>query len=131
MCMLTIPQFTPLAQISTKGHLIFKWLDVTDMQVKLWTNNPYSNFWPHPALHCGAGYVNFAETTTCCGVTIDNHLSWHAQVDFVKKFIPPKCVRSKKNFLFTKVSLFSKPLYQALLTKYKWGEILLNLCFIA
>ena len=39
---------------------------------------------PLQPLHFGSGFVKLVNSTSCLGVTIDNKLSWHSQVDTVK-----------------------------------------------
>ena len=39
---------------------------------------------PLQPLHFGPGFVKLVNSTSCLGVTIDNKLSWHSQVDVVK-----------------------------------------------
>ena len=39
---------------------------------------------PLQPLHFGPGFVQLVNSTSCLGVTIDNKLSWHSQVDVVK-----------------------------------------------
>lgn len=45
---------------------------------------------PIQPLHFGSDYVNFLETTTCLGVTIDDKLSWRAHVDLVRSSFSKK-----------------------------------------
>ena len=39
---------------------------------------------PLQSFHFGPGFVKLVNSTSCLGVTIDNKLSWHSQVDVVK-----------------------------------------------
>ena len=39
---------------------------------------------PLQPLHFGPGFVKLVNSTRCLGVTLDNKLSWHSQVDVVK-----------------------------------------------
>ena len=39
---------------------------------------------PLQSLHFGPGFVKLVNSTSCLGVTLDNKLSWHSQVDVVK-----------------------------------------------
>ena len=39
---------------------------------------------PLQPLHLGSSFVKLVNCTSCLGVTIDNKLSWHPQVDVVK-----------------------------------------------
>ena len=57
---------------------------------------------PLQPLHFGPGFVKLVNFISCLGVTIDNKLSWHSQVDVVKASF------SKKNGALRRMSYLPK-----------------------
>ena len=96
-CMLTILHFIQLVQVLTKlsylwmlwCHRISKWSSLnkltihpTKTEAMILAKQQFIG--PLQPLHFGPGFVKLLNSTSCLGVTIDNKLSWHSQVDVVK-----------------------------------------------
>lgn len=60
---------------------------------------------PLQPLLCGSGFVKFVTSTSCLGVTIDNKLSWHSQVDIVKASFSKKIGALRRMSYLTKLTL--------------------------
>ena len=56
---------------------------------------------PLQPLHFGPGFVKLVNFISSLGVTIDNKLSWHSQVDVVKASFSKKNWCSEENVIFT------------------------------
>ena len=60
---------------------------------------------PLQPLHFGPGFVKLVNCTSCLGVTIDNKLSWHSQVDVVKASFSKKIDALRRMSYLRKLTL--------------------------
>ena len=60
---------------------------------------------PLQPLHLGPGFVKLVNSTSCLGVTLDNKLSWHSQVDVVKASFSKKIGALRKMSYLPKSTL--------------------------
>ena len=60
---------------------------------------------PLQPLHFGPGFVKLVNSTSCLGVTIDNKLSWHSQVDVVKASFSKKIGALRRMSYLPKLTL--------------------------
>ena len=84
---------------------------------------------PLQILHFGPGFVNLVKSTSCLGVTIDNKLPWHSQVDVVKASFSKKIGALRRMSYLLKLTLeeiYLKQLCLALLMEYQCGETVTN-----
>ena len=77
---------------------------------------------PLQPLHFGPGFVKLVNSTSCLGVTIDNKLSWHSQVDVVKASFSKKIGALRRMSYLPKLTL-EEIYFKTIIPSITYGNI--------